>query len=117
MKSVEQVKKHLGKIKGVSFGLGGYQECMLGISFGFEFDGSGVGDFHGWWDHNKINDEDSHDWTEADRDKHMADTMRFISGLLNDAKVDTVPQLQGVPVEVTMKGNCLDSWRILKEVI
>jgi hypothetical protein len=43
--------------------------------------------------------------------------MRYISSLLKDAKVDSVDKLKGKPVEVTLDGNQLKSWRILTEVL
>jgi hypothetical protein len=42
--------------------------------------------------------------------------MRYISKLLSDAKVDDVMKLKGKPIEVTVEGNCVESWRILTEV-
>jgi hypothetical protein len=43
--------------------------------------------------------------------------MRYVSSLLKDAKVNSVDQLKGKPVEVTFDGNMLKSWRILTEVL
>jgi hypothetical protein len=43
--------------------------------------------------------------------------MRFLSKLLKEAKVDSVDQLKGKPVEVTFDGNLLSEWRILTEVL
>jgi hypothetical protein len=40
-----------------------------------------------------------------------------IKQYLEDAKVNKLSQLIGKPVEVIFKGSCLDSWRILTEVI
>jgi hypothetical protein len=36
---------------------------------------------------------------------------------LNDAKVNSVDRLKGVPVEATFDGNLLKEWRILTEVL
>ena len=44
-------------------------------------------------------------WTEEDRDKLMAEHMRWISKLLHEAKVDDVYQLKNTPVEVTIDKN------------
>jgi hypothetical protein len=47
--------KYLGKIEKVKFGLGGYQEAMLGISFSFQYAGGlGSSDFKGAWDPENI---------------------------------------------------------------
>jgi hypothetical protein len=36
---------------------------------------------------------------------------------LKDAKVNSVDELKGKPVEVTFDGNMLKEWRILTEVL
>jgi hypothetical protein len=43
--------------------------------------------------------------------------MRYVSKLLKDAKVNSVDELKGKPVEVTFDGNMLKEWRILTEVL
>jgi hypothetical protein len=43
--------------------------------------------------------------------------MRYLSKLLNEAKVSSVDKLKGIPVEVTFDGNMLKEWRILTEVL
>jgi len=43
--------------------------------------------------------------------------MRYLSKLLNDAKVDSVDKLKGIPVEVTLEDNTLKEWRVLIEVL
>jgi hypothetical protein len=111
------MEKKLGKIESVSFGLGGYQGAMLGLSFTLAGDGWGVGDFKGGWDVETIKRSEYTQWTETDRDKNYSDTMRYLSKLLKEAKVDSVDKLKGIPVEVTFDGNLLKEWRILTEVI
>ena len=39
------------------------------------------------------------------------------NSLLNEAKVDDIKNLKGVPVEATFDGTLLKSWRILTEVL
>lgn len=109
--------KKLGKLKSVEFGLGGYQEACIGINVQIDFDGSGVGDSKTAWDANLIECTSHCKWTEEDRSAQYAEIVRYISGLLADAKVSNVSQLIGKPVEVTMDGMQLKSWRILKEVL
>lgn len=111
------MEKKLGKIEKVSFGLGGYQGCMLGISFTLGNAGWAVGDFKGTWDAESIKRSEYTKWTEEDRSKGYDETMRFLSKLLKEAKVDTVDKLKDIPVEVTFDGNLLKEWRILTEVI
>ncbi len=109
--------KKLGKIESVYFGIGGYQDAMIGIHLSFAFSGSGVCDSRCAWDAEKIKWSKNCKWTEEDRDKQYADIMRYVSELLNQAKVDRVEKLKGVPVEVTFEGNILKEWRILTEVL
>ena len=56
-------------------------------------------------------------WTEQDRTNNIDDTVRFVSKLLSDAKVNSVDRLKGMPVEATFDGNLLKEWRILTEVL
>ena len=113
--------KELGKIQGVKFGLGGYQDAMLGIHFTLGGDGWGIGNTMSTWDCNKIEHTNSCKWTEKERSATYDEIMRYISGLLSDAKVDSIDKLKGIPIEVTLSGDSwggsLESWRILKEVL
>jgi len=111
-------EKKLGRISKVSFGLGGYQEAMLGIHFQFSFEGSGIGTSECYWSPELIKCSDKCQWTEEDRSKAFDEIMRYVAKLLSDAKVMTVDQLQGIPVEVALKDfNSFDSFRILTEVL
>ena len=49
--------------------------------------------------------------------KQFIDTINLISKLLTEAKVNSIDQLKGKPVEVEFEGNTLKGWRILKEVL
>ena len=111
------MEKHLGKISQVSFGYCGYQDVGLGISFTLDFNNGGCCDSRSFWDANLIKHTKNCEWSEQDRDKNYADIMRFISGLLKDAKVKSVDKLKDKPVEVITEKNTLKSWRILTEVL
>lgn len=111
------MEKRLGKIKNVRFGIGGYQDCQLGIHFDLGTDTWGVTDSKSVWDPEKIKCSENSQWTEEDRNKAMNDVMRYTSSLLKDAKVNFVVELKGKPVEITMEGNMLKEWRILTEVL
>lgn len=111
------MEKKLGKIESVRFGQGGYQDCMFGLSVTLSGDGWGVGDFKGNWDAELIKHTEHTKWTEDDRSKGYAETMRFLSKLLKESKVDSVDKLKGTPVECTFDGVMLKEWRILTEVI
>lgn len=111
--------KRLGKIESISFGLGGYQEAMLGLSLTLSSKEEcwGVGDFKGTWDYNLIECTEHCKWTEEDRSNIFLEIMKLISDLLRDAKVYKLNDLVNKPVECTFEGNKLIEWRILKEVL
>jgi hypothetical protein len=111
------MEKKLGKIEDVRFGLGGYQGAMLGLHVTLGNGSWGVGDTKSNWDSEQIKWSEHTKWTEEDRDGWYAEIMRYVSSLLKDAKVDSVDKLKGKPVEVTLDGNQLKSWRILTEVL
>lgn len=114
------IKKYLGKITHISFGLGGYQDVQLGLSV--TLDGGGIGTnvfIGGAWDYNFIKEPgESARWTEKDRTKIMIDMLRKISDLLKAAKVNSIDELKGKPIEMTIEDlNTLKDWRILTEVL
>lgn len=116
------MNKQLGKISSVYFGIGGYQDAMIGIHFDFSMDGSGVGDSKCAWDAETVKWSKNCQWDEYKRNEWYAEIVRYISKLLKDAKKTKVEDLKGVPVELTFDGDglCgskLESWRILTEVI
>lgn len=104
----------LGKIRGVKFGFGGYQDAMFGIWFDLGGEHWGVGNGRGVW---QGKPSDGAKWTIEDKKKELAEIMLYVEQLLSEAKVDSVHQLEGIPVELTWEGQCLKSFRILTEVI
>lgn len=108
------MENRLGKIKSVKFGMGGYQDAMIGISFSLGGDGWGVGDFWGEW---ATEITESTQWTEKDRIEGLGATTMRILKLLENANKTSIDQLEGVPIEVTFDGNSLKKWRILTEVV
>lgn len=114
------MEKVLGKISTIQFGIGGYQNCFLGLHICFDLNcGAGVcSPFHGTWCPGLVDPSNEHyKWSESDRDKILAKTMRFIGKLLLDAKKHDINELVGVPVEVTLDGTVFHDFRILKEVL
>lgn len=111
------MEKKLGKIKAVRFGLGGYQHAMIGLTVELGANGWGVNDFKGSWDAETIKRSEYTKWTEEERSAGYDETMRFLSKLLKDAKVESVDELKDIPVEVTLEWMMLKEWRILTEVI
>ena len=111
------MEKKLSKLENVKLGLCGYQEACLGFSATISGESWGVQDNKSTWDANQIKHTENCRWSEEDRNKGYAEIMRYISDLLNDAKVTSIDMLNGMPVEATFDGNTLVSWRILTEVI
>ena len=112
------IKKEFGKIESVRFGIGGYQDCMIGLELTLTGEGWGVSPMEPMaWDPNKVECTKSMEWAEEDRDDQLAKIMRRVSDLLFAAKVKGIDQLVGKPVEVTFEGNEIKSWRILTEVL
>jgi len=108
------LEKKLGKIESVSFGHGGYQNCMIGISFDLSCGIYNVGDFWGDWNLERSKDAK---WTEQDRIDNLGKMVMKINDLLSEAKVASIDKLKGVPIEVTFDGLRLKEWRILTEVL
>jgi hypothetical protein len=107
----------LGKIEKVEFGVGGYQEAMIGLHVTISGDGWGVCDTTSAWDAETIKHSEHCKWTENDRSKQYDDIVRFVSKLLKQAKVKSISSLKGIPVETIFEGNSLKEWRILEEVL
>lgn len=111
------MEKSLGKIESIRLGYGGYQDAMFGVSVTLAHGGWHCSDFIGTWAPSLMPCASYTQWTEADRDEQFAKVMRKIDQWMSEAKVDRLNQLVGVPVEVTVDGMQLSSWRILTEVI
>ncbi len=107
-------RTQLGRIQSARFGFGGYQEAMLGFSVTLGGEGWGVGDFVGGW---AIERSDHAKWTEADRQAAISKAAWRLKEVLEQAKKQHVAELVGTPVEVTLDGNLLKSWRVLTEVL
>jgi len=110
------IEKMLGKITAATFGIGGYQDAMIGLTLTIGGRGWGTSTFKGSWSlsievgpHTK--------WTEADRDKQFSETVRFIDETLRKAKVSNVSQLVGIPIEAEFDDCVLKSWRVLEDVL
>jgi hypothetical protein len=108
------MEKKLGRIASISFGWGGYQDAMIGLSVSLEGNGWGVGDFKGAWG---IERTDYCEWSEDDRVRQLGEAAIFLRDLLIKAKKQTISELKGTPVEVEFDGMALKSWRILEEVL
>lgn len=109
-------EKKIGKIQNIKFGKGGYQNAMIGISVDLGSDTKhwGVGDFKGAWGMER---KFEMNWTEEDRIKQLGELVIWFNDLLEKAKVETLNELIGKPVEVTFEDDQLTEWRILSEVL
>ena len=108
--------KFLGKIESIKFGL---DSSRIGLFYTLTFSQSScTQSSNSVWDPEQIKVTQYTNWTESERDEHLAELMRYISKLLSEAKVDDITKLAGKPVEVTIdEHNSLESWRILTEVL
>lgn len=102
--------KALGRIVSAMFGWGGYQDTMIGLTVVLDCKSFRLSDFQG-----VSPDGDIRDF--AVRVSGLGSTCLFLSRTLTQAKVKTVDKLVGVPVEVTLLGTALKSWRVLEEVL
>lgn len=103
----------LGKITSAEFGFGGYDDAMFGLSLTFQGGGVGICDFIGTW----ATWSEGCKWSMDDQADVFAETVNRLRDTLKAAKCKHVGELIGVPVEVTIDGNRLKSWRVLEEVI
>lgn len=69
------------------------------------------------WDPEEIKVSEYTKWTEEERNINLANVMREVSKLLQQAKVTDVYKLNGIPVSYTFKNSLLQDWRILTEVL
>lgn len=111
--------KVLGKISIFTHGIIGYNEMMLGYDIQFSLDGgsSGVGTSLGFLDYETVKHSEYCKWTEKERDDSNIKMLKEISFILKQAKVKNIEELVGIPVEVTLKGNTFESWRVPTEVL
>ncbi len=111
------MKEVLGKITSARFGIGGYNDAMIGLHLLFEFKGGGVSWNKVTWDCNIVKCNEDCDWDELARGEEYSNIIRELSKLLYDAKVKNVKDLVGVPVRLFFDGNSLSKFDILTEVL
>lgn len=107
------IRKEMGRIVVARLGTGGYQDACFGFTFHLTTNGGAVGDFWGFWAYRPPGAE----WTEAQQTMHFGKAMTRALALMNAAKVITLNDLVGKPVEITFDGTMLLNWRILTEVL
>ena len=107
--------KRIGKIHSISFGMGGYDDAMIGVSVTLSGDGWACGDFRGTWAVRPA----SAKWTEESQKMFLGGAVLWLRDLLNESKKKNLADLLHVPIEATFEGpnGKLISWRILTEVL
>jgi len=116
----KEAKKHiLGKITKATFGVGGYRGAVIGLELEFETSVGGVNDgVYGGWAYGIIDPDKISEWNEEVRSKQVVEMTKTICEILKDAKVDSISELVGKPIEIASEGwNNNVSWRILTEVL
>ena len=103
----------LGRITRATFGFGGYDNAMIGLSLSFQGEAWGVKDFKGTW----ANWTERRKWTLDEQRGVFADAVELLRDTLHAAKKTDIAELVGTPVEVTFEGNVIKSWRVLTEVV
>lgn len=116
------MKIKLGKIKYCDLII---QDFGIGFMFDLSIDGgsSGVVDYKNMW--NTIKEvkrcnEATHEryqWTVGERNEYLINSVDHINHLMNEAKVYKFSDLKDIPVEITLDGFKLVSFRILTEVL
>jgi hypothetical protein len=107
-------RKELGRIQKASFGWGGYQDAMIGLSLTLGGEGWGVGDFRGAWG---IERSEHAQWSEVGRQVQLGEVCMWLRDILKAANKQHVADLPGTPIEATFDGMKLVSWRVLTEVL
>ncbi|MEH6891895.1 hypothetical protein V7024_19835 [Bacillus sp. JJ864] len=107
--------KFLGKIVKAEFGAWRDRSFMMGLQLEFRFDGNcGVncGGRH------LVNISEQCQW-DSEEQKHKAfqRVLEETKGILKDAKVNTVSELVGKPIEITIEDQMYKEFRILTEVL
>lgn len=109
-------RTRLGKIANVTIGNGGYDDAMFGVHFELSFGACGCSDAWASWGP-EIKHSPHCNWTDKQRKQSIADAFWRLAETMQQAKVTNAADLKGVPIEVTLEGNSLKSWRILTEVL
>src|SRR5690606_8901670 len=78
-----QFRKEIGKIQGVRFGSGGYQDACIGVTFvlGSDKESWVVHDFGGAWATKRSS---SAQWTEEDRIRRLGEMVMRLNALMQD---------------------------------
>ena len=104
----------LGKIDFAEFGTDKDRPFFMGLHLIFSMQGCGVGNgMNGLVNISKHCKWDS----QKERHLHITQMVDNIADVLDQAKVNYVSELKGIPVEITIENNTFKSFRILTEVL
>lgn len=108
------MEKELGKIKHVAFGFN--DRGFLGLQLTFSLNGgsSGIGTE---WTVNMSEISKHTQWTENERQENIVDVYWKVNNILEKAKISSIHELKGIPVEVTIDRGMLKEFRVLEEVL
>lgn len=107
-------EKILGKIDYAEFGQYPDRPFLLGLQLGFKMQGSGVMDGGRY----TVNISPVCKWdSEEEKNNAFEKMLLHTNKILTDAKVNYVSELLDKPVEITLKNNTFQSFRILTEVL
>ena len=110
----KQEKKVLGKIEKAEFGKIHDLEYLFGLKLVFSLDGGSSGIATNY----AINIHKDCKWSTNERNIAIISAWTHIYTVLEQAKVENVSDLRGIPVEVTINSNrTFVDFRILEEVL
>lgn len=106
--------KFLGRITFAEYGQCPDRPLMFGLQLGFKFAGSEAYDGGRYVE----NISEEYEWDSDDqRQKIFMENLEKLNRILTNAKVRYVSDLKGRPVEIYIKNNTFEEFRILTEVL
>lgn len=107
-------EKYLGKITNAEYGTVKDYPFMTGLQLHFSFNNGGVGDGGKY----TVNQSSDCKWeSEEKKFSTILNQQQELLKVLTDAKVNYVSELKNKPVEIVIKDNMFESFRILTEVL
>jgi hypothetical protein len=108
-------QKMLGKITHAEFGCREDYPCMLGLLLTFCVNGSCYVDDGGKY---MVDASKNYKWENTDEElKAFRVVFYYTYSILKAAKCSTVSELVGKPVEITLRNDIFEDFRILTEVL
>ena len=109
-----QERKVLGKIIVAEYGIVPDYQFMVGLHLEFQLaDGWCIGDGYKY----TVNLSPHCEWNEEKRSYAIVNSVETVNSVLTNAKVNTVSELIGKPVEIEIANGVFKDFRILTEVL